>query len=453
MKYSMFNLRNFRNIPQIEKLPPSMLSDIETVGNILPFRTNNYVIDNLIDWQNYQSDPLFLLTFPQREMVSEAHYQLMSSALKNNKNDFPAIKKVANKIHLELNPHPAGQMQHNTPNFNEKKLLGIQHKYDETLLFFPSQGQTCHAFCTFCFRWPQFSGMEELKFAMKQTELLIAYLKANQDINDVLFTGGDPMIMTAKQLDRYVTALLQADLPNLRTIRIGTKSLTFWPYRFTTDKDSDDLMRVFEKITKAGIHLAIMSHFNHHAELQTPVVRQAIKRILSTGAQIRTQSPILNHINANADLWSRLWQDQVSLGMIPYYMFVVRNTGAQKYFALPLDKCWEIFREAYSKVSGIARTVRGPSMSADPGKVHISGVAEIRGEKVYVLDFIQGRNPAWVGKPFFAKYNPSAIWLDDLEPAFGEKEFFYQAELEKIFSTDNDILNNYMDEHGNILCA
>lgn len=65
-------------------------------------------------------------------------------------------------------------------------------------------------------------------------------------------------------------------------------------------------------------------------------------------------------------------------------------------------------------------------MSCDPGKVQVVGVSEINGEKVFVLNFLQGRDPKWVGKPFFAKYNPDAIWFDDLEPAFDESDFFFE---------------------------
>ena len=71
-------------------------------------------------------------------------------------------------------------------------------------------------------------------------------------------------------------------------------------------------------------------------------------------------------------------------------------------------------------------------MSAGPGKVCIIGVSNVHGEKVFVLNFIQGRVPEWVGKPFFAKYDPKALWLSDLVPAFGEKEFFYQKEYQKL---------------------
>jgi len=73
-------------------------------------------------------------------------------------------------------------------------------------------------------------------------------------------------------------------------------------------------------------------------------------------------------------------------------------------------------------------------MSATPGKVHVLGVSEINGQKVIVLQLLQGRESEWVGVPFFAKYDESAIWLDDLEPAFSEK-FFFEDELKTKYKT------------------
>jgi KamA family protein len=310
---------------------------------------------------------------------------------------------------------------------NHIKLKGIQHKYAETVLFFPSQGQTCHAFCSFCFRWPQFSKMSDLKFAMKEVDLLAQYLLRNNKVTDVLFTGGDPMTMSTQVLAFYINVLLQPEFKNIHTIRIGTKALSYWPYRFTED---EELLELFEKVVNADKHLAIQAHFNHPAELKTRAVKEAIKKIRATGAQIRTQSPLLKNINDNPEVWAQMWRKQVDLGCIPYYMFVARDTGSKRYFELPLDKCWDIFRKAYRQVSGICRTVRGPSMSCEPGKIQVLGVQEIIGEKVYVLRFLQGRNAKWVNIPFFARYDPKATWFDQLKPAFGEEKFFFEKSKE-----------------------
>jgi KamA family protein len=428
-------LHNFRNIPQLKLVSPEIIEAIEIVGSVLPFKTNNYVIENLIDWANVPDDPMFKLTFPQRDMLKPEHYERMRKVISNGF-DKQRIKDAANEIRRQLNPQPAGQLEYNVPMIEGEKLFGMQHKYRETVLFFPSQGQTCHAYCTFCFRWPQFVGIEDLKFASREAELLVKYVKEHKEISDVLFTGGDPMIMKTKHLETYIRPLLEANIEHLRNIRIGSKALAYWPYRFLTDDDADDLLRLFEDVKKAGKHLAYMAHFNHPVELEGEAVEKAIKRILNTGALIRTQSPVLKHINDDPKLWADMWEKQVKLGCVPYYMFVARNTGAQHYFSIPLIEAWNIFRKAYQSVSGICRTVRGPCMSCMPGKVQMLGLSEAKDEKVMVFRMIRGRNPDWSARPFFAKYDEEAIWYTELQPAFGEEKFFFSDELNKILTPE-----------------
>ena len=431
-KYKAYTLHNFSDIPQMELLSEEQRFDIEVVGHVLPFKTNNFIIDHLINWENVPKDPMFALTFPQRGMLLPTHYDEIATLLLQGI-EYKAIQEAVNRIRTQLNPHPAGQIHHNTPFLGGEPLHGMQHKYTQTILFFPSEGQTCHAYCTFCFRWPQFSGTSDLKFASHQIEGLIAYLRQHPEVNDVLFTGGDPLIMSSKKLAGYLQPLIDADLPSLRRIRIGTRAFTYWPYKFTSDKEANDLIALFRKVVQSGKHLAIMAHFNHPRELEPKIVRNAIERVQQTGAVIRTQSPLLQHINDDPKVWTKMWNMQVDLGCIPYYMFVARNTGAQHYFGVPLVRAWEIFRNAYQNVSGLCRTVRGPSMSANPGKVQVLGVTEAAGEKVIELRFIQGRNPDWVHRPFFAQYDENATWLSELKPAFGEQEFFFENELESFY--------------------
>jgi L-lysine 2,3-aminomutase len=339
------------------------------------------------------------------------------------------LRREVDRIRLKLNPHPGGQLQKNVPRFHGEPLHGFQHKYKETVLFFPAQGQTCHAYCAYCFRWAQFIGMKDLKQASRSADLLVRYLRSHRMVSDLLVTGGDPFIMSTRNLAAYIDPILEDDgLEHVRSIRLGTKALAFWPYRFLTDPDADDLLRLMERCVEAGRHVAVMAHFSHGRELETRPVEQAIRRILDTGAVIRTQAPLVRHVNDDPVVWSDMWRKQVSLGCVPYYMFVERDTGARHYFEVPLDRAFEIYREACTSVSGLARTARGPSMSATPGKVTVDGVTSIRGEKVFCLRFLQARNPAWVGVPFFARFDPRATWLDQLQPAFGEAEFFFERD-------------------------
>jgi len=430
-KMKFYGLRDIDSIPQLDSISEDQRFAIKVISSVLPFRVNNYVIEELINWDRVPDDPIFQLTFMQKDMLSENQFGRMADALRNRIKT-EELNKTIEEIRLELNPHPAGQMTLNVPRHNGKIVPGVQHKYRETVLIFPSSGQTCHSYCTFCFRWAQFVGMNDLKFATDESKSFQEYLIAEKDVTDVLITGGDPMIMSAKNLAAYIEPLLEPEFEHIQNIRIGTKSVAYWPYRFVTDKDADDVLRLFEKIVGSGKHLAVMGHYNHWRELSTEVAQEATRRIRSTGAQIRTQSPLIKHVNDDPEVWSRMWKEQVKLGCIPYYFFIERNTGAKEYFSVPLYKTYEIYREAYKNVSGLGRTVKGPSMSALPGKVSIEGISEFNGEKVFVLTLLQARNPEWVKRPFIAEYSEKATWLSDLRPAFGKDKFFYQDELNQM---------------------
>jgi KamA family protein len=431
LKLKIYSIKDIDKIPQLSYLNDEERFRLKVAAQILPFRTNNYVIEQLIDWDNIPDDPIFLLNFLQGEMIGEENFERIYYSIKNN---LPAdeIQKVVASIRENLNPHPAGQMDLNVPVMDEELIPGVQHKYRETCLIFPSAGQTCHAYCTFCFRWPQFIGNSDVKFATDESKKFQQYIKEHKEITNILITGGDPMIMSAANLREYIAPLLGEDFSHTHSIRIGTKALSYWPYRFISDKDSDDILRLFETVVKSGKHLSIMAHFNHWREMETEAAQEAIRRVRDTGAEIRTQSPLLRHINDDAGVWVKMWRRQVALGCIPYYMFIERNTGATDFFEVPLWKSFEIFRDAFNQVSGLSRTVRGPSMSALPGKVSIDGITEIMNEKVFVLTFLQGRNPDWCKRPFFAKYDEEATWLTDLKPAFGDEKFFYQDEMNEL---------------------
>ncbi|GAA4204459.1 KamA family radical SAM protein [Streptosporangium oxazolinicum] len=391
---------------------------IRAVATVLPFRTNAYVVDQLIDWSAVPEDPIYRLVFPQEDMLPEADVTGLAGLLEAGAGN-AEIQAAANRIRMRLNPHPAGQLDLNVPRVGREPVPGMQHKYPETVLFFPRQGQTCHAYCTYCFRWAQFIGEPDLKFASDDVDALVRYLKDHPEVTSVLFTGGDPMIMGEPVLRRYLEPLL--DIEQLESIRIGTKSLAYWPQRFVSDPDSDDTLRLFASVVDAGKNLAFMAHFSHPRELDLPIVEAAVARITATGAVVRTQAPLIRSINDDPGTWSSMWRRQLTMGMIPYYMFVERDTGPQDYFAVPLARAYEIFRDAYASVSGLCRTVRGPSMSATPGKVCLDGVAEVAGQKVFVLHLIQARDPELVGRPFFARYDPDAVWLTDLRPAFADR--------------------------------
>ena len=189
--------------------------------------------------------------------------------------------------------------------------------------------------------------------------------------------------------------------PRLRwTHGLAAASPRFWPQRFTTDNDADELHALLKEVKEVGNrHIAIMAHLGHVRELQTEKVRDAIHRLRQeAGVIIRSQSPVMRGINDDAEVWAEKWREEVRLGIVPYYMFMARDTGAQAFFNVPLVRGQRLYADAIRSTSGLCRTARGPSMSCTPGKVEVCGVQNIMGTDAFVLRFLQCRDESWVGK-------------------------------------------------------
>jgi hypothetical protein len=157
--------------------------------------------------------------------------------------------------------------------------------------------------------------------------------------------------------------------------------------------------------------------------------------VRDAGAVVRSQAPLIRHINDSPEVWTDMWREQVRLGAVPYYMFVARNTGPRSYFEVSLARGLRIFSDAFAQVSGLGRTVRGPIMSATPGKILVDGTATVNGQEVFVLKMIQGRHPEWANRVFFARFDAQATWLDQLRPALDNCEFFFERSLRGMAST------------------
>lgn len=393
-------------------VPPDALAEMRVVAAVLPFRTNTYILGHLIDWSRVPDDPIYQLTFPQRGMLGDGPFHAVADALRSG--DRGRLDRVVDEVRHTLNPHPDGQKEKNVPRTGDGEVAGVQHKYRETVLVFPAGGQTCHAYCTFCFRWPQFVGRPDWRFVTDHARGFADYVRGRTEVTDVILTGGDPLVMAADRLETYLAPLL--DCPHVRNIRIGTKSLAYWPQRFTTDLDADEVLRLFERVQRAGRHLTLMVHYDHPVELSTPQAQAALARVRTTGAQVRAQSPVVRHVNDDADTLARMWREQVRLGAIPYYLFVPRETGANRHFEVPLDRALSLYEAAYAQVSGLAQTVRGPVMSTELGKVLVDGRLKVAGERCLVLKVVQARDPALVGALALARLDPAATWLSDLSP-------------------------------------
>jgi len=237
-RYKAISLQAIDKVAEKHPQLTPHLRDVKLAGLVFPFKASPYYVDELVDWEaeDVRKDPFYRLVFPTLDMLSDEHREKLEEA--HDAGDPANLIKVVGEIREDLNPHPAGQKTLNAP--KDDRLTGVQHKYSETVLVFPAAAQTCHAYCTYCFRWAQFIGDDELRFAQKEADSLFSYLSEHEEVSDILMTGGDPMVMKTRSLAQYLEPLTDPNfLPHIKNIRIGTRSLSFWPQRFLTDNDAD----------------------------------------------------------------------------------------------------------------------------------------------------------------------------------------------------------------------
>ena len=122
-RYESINVHNFEDVPQIRALPPDERHDVRVVAQVLPFKSNRYVVDELIDWDAVPDDPIYRLTFPHRDMLEPAAFRRIEALLDAGASG-KEIKVVADEIRMSLNPHPAGQLDHNVPSVNGQSAAG-----------------------------------------------------------------------------------------------------------------------------------------------------------------------------------------------------------------------------------------------------------------------------------------------------------------------------------------
>ncbi len=396
---------------------------------------------NCIDWQNYESDGVFQLVFPQPGMIRKDVAEKYVSAEKGKPRT-----RIALDYMQETNPHD-GNQQLNKPWFKNEDgvlevLAGSQHKYPQTQLIFDKSTQHCFSFCTYCFRHAQVRGDEDM-FLQKDIDQVHDYLRLHKEITDILITGGDGGFMPAKRLEQYVRPLFNdPELMHVRTVRLGTRSLTFQPEMILTKK-YEKMLGLFDEMHDNGIQLAWMAHFSTPKEILNPMTVAAVRRLQQHGVVIRSQSPMMKqislftHADGSVDIdrsaqnWIDLAQIMGTLHIGFHSMYCARPTGEHHYYTAPLADVAKVFDKVYRSLPSIARPSRYISMTTSAGKLSLLGLSEINGQTVFALKFNESRNMEWMDKVFHAKYNQETNDVNLLIPFEGDK-FFFEGELEEL---------------------
>ena len=396
---------------------------------------------NSIDWENFATDSMFQLVFPQPGMIRKEVVEAYTRASTREERI-----GIASDHMRETNPHDGHQQLNKpwftTPTGEVEVLEGSQHKYPQVQLIFDKQTQHCFSFCTYCFRHAQVRGDEDM-FVQEDVDAVHDYLRTHPEVNDLLITGGDAGFVTAARFERYVMPLIEDPaLFHIKTVRLGSRALTYQP-EIILRPEYSGMLELFDRLYANGIQVAWMAHFSTPREVLNPLTIAAIRRLQAHHVVLRSQSPMMKHISLfpdekggiDIDRSAQNWIDLANImGMLCigfHSMYCARPTGEHHYFTAPLADIQRVYDKIYRSLPSINRPMRHISMTTSAGKISILGATVVNGEKLFALKFSEGRNMEWLDPVFLAKYDEQTNNVALLEP-YDTERFFFEEELKSI---------------------
>ncbi|MFZ5979178.1 MAG: KamA family radical SAM protein [Candidatus Zixiibacteriota bacterium] len=365
------------DVYQLPFLTETEKQELNEVTRKYSFRTNSYYL-SLIDWDN-PDDPIRKIIIPNYRELDEW-------------GSLDACNENAITVHK-----------------------GVQHKYRFTALLLVTE--SCGGFCRYCFRKRLF--LEDIDEVSNDISEGIKYIKKHPEINNVLLTGGDPMVLSTTKIKKIISALRKID--HVKIIRIGTKLPAFNPFRFLLDPE---LMKTFRKYSRPDRKIYLMCHFDHPAELTEPA-RQCLHEVQKAGVICVNQNPILRGISDCPRIMAELWNELSYIGVPQYYVFQGRPTAGNGSFEIPIVEAYFKIEEAKKRCSGLAKRIKYV-MSHDSGKIEIIGI-----DYNYIyLKYHRAKDVENEQRILVCYRDDEASWLDQLKPVDGYINDYFDREEE-----------------------
>jgi len=280
------------------------------------------------------------------------------------------------------------------------KLRGLQHKYRETALVLATN--RCATYCRYCFR-KRLVGLPNTEVVEHFNEAA-NYIRQHQEINNVLISGGDPLVLPTQVIEHFLTTL--SDIPHLDFIRFGSKTPVTLPSRF----EDEGLLNVLEEYSHSSRRLYVVTQFNHPKEITKHSIK-AVDNLIKSGVIVNNQTVLLKGVNDEPATLTELQNRLVGIGVNPYYVFQCRPVKrVKRHFQVPICKGADIVEKAKVKCNGHSKRFRY-IMSHKSGKIEILGKIE---DEIY-FKYHQAKNRKNLGKIFSRKLDEKAGWLDDFK--------------------------------------
>ena len=224
---------------------------------------------------------------------------------------------------------------------HEKKFQtapNIIHRYPNRVLFLVSN--RCASYCRFCTR-KRIVGKTPNP-SWKEIYLGLEYIKGQQEINEVILSGGDPLLLEDEKLNKIIQKLRKIN--HIEIIRISTRTLLTLPERIT-----DNLL----KLIKSYQPIYLLAQFNHPDELSNLNEKQ-ITKLINNGIPILNQSVLLKGINDKKEVMLCLVQKLVKRRIRPYYLHQLDPAQGTLHFRVTIKKGKKIIQYLRENIGGFA---------------------------------------------------------------------------------------------------
>jgi lysine 2,3-aminomutase len=250
---------------------------------------------------------------------------------------------------------------------------GIVHRYADRVLLMPTQ--VCAVYCRFCFR-REAVGPEHAGLSDSELQTALDYIRRTPAIWEVILTGGDPLVLSARRLQIILNAL--DDIPHIATIRIHSRVPVAAP-----DRIDDALLNVLQTVHKP-VNIAV--HCNHADELTSNAVH-ALRKLRKVGAMLFGQTVLLGGVNDDPVILEALFRGMVAAGVKPYYLHQLDRAPGTARFVVPITRGQEIVKALRGKISGLAQPTYILDIPGGAGKVPIGpGYLRTQGDTLVVED-------------------------------------------------------------------
>lgn len=260
---------------------------------------------------------------------------------------------------------------------------GVVHRYPDRCLL--KLVHVCPVYCRFCFRREMVGPQGDGTLSSDELEAALAYIEAHPEIWEVILTGGDPFLLSARRV-REITDRLAA-ISHVKILRWHTRIPAVDPLRVTPD--------LVDALRAEGATTYVVLHANHPREL-TEQARAAIARLVDAGVPMLSQTVLLKGVNDDADTLEALMRGLVEARVKPYYLHHLDKAPGTSHFRCTIAEGQNLVRELHQRASGLAQPSYVLDIPGGHGKAALASPSVRETEDGYA---VRDRNGQWRSYP------------------------------------------------------